>query len=323
MNDKLIGGGRDIGSSSEPLPHQPVLYQQVLDALRPESGRDYLDGTLGAGGHAEGILKASTPNGRLLGLDRDAVAIQIAQRQLSPFSERFVIRQASYQQAKKILREIGWSHVHGILLDLGASSMQIDEASRGFSFMEDGPLDMRFNQQEGTTAEKLVNSLNEKDLAEILWQYGEERYSRRIARAIVKQRPIHTTSALATVIRQAVPGYEKHLNPATRSFQALRIATNRELETLSLSLNGLVECLYPGGLIAIISFHSLEDRIIKQFFKKESNDCICPSEQPICTCKHHATLNIITKKPVMPTSEEINQNPRARSARMRVAQKIG
>jgi len=323
MNNKLIGGGRDIGSSSEPLPHQPVLYQQVLDALQPESGRDYLDGTLGAGGHAEGILKASTPQGRLLGLDRDPVAIQIAQRQLSPFSERLLIHQASYQQAKQILREIGWHHVHGILLDLGVSSMQIDEASRGFSFMEDGPLDMRFNQQEGTTAEKLVNSLNEKDLAEILWQYGEERYSRRIARAIVQQRPIHTTSALAAVIRQAVPGYEKHLNPATRSFQALRIATNHELETLSSSLNGLVECLHPGGLIAIISFHSLEDRIIKQFFKKESKDCICPSEQPICTCEHHASLKIITKKPVMPTSKEINQNPRARSARMRVAQKIG
>jgi 16S rRNA (cytosine1402-N4)-methyltransferase len=323
MNDKLIGGGQGTGQSSGPLPHQPVLYQEVLDAIKPTSNRVYLDGTLGAGGHAEGILRASAPEGKLLGLDRDPVAIQIAQRRLRPFEERLIIRQASYQQANIILQEIGWCHVHGILLDLGVSSMQIDQGGRGFSFMEDGPLDMRFDQSERTTAEELVNTLDEKALAEILWQYGEERYSRRIAKAIVGRRPILTTGELATVIRQAVPGYEKHLHPATRTFQALRIATNRELETLSGSLDGLVESLHPGGLIAIISFHSLEDRIIKQYFKKESQDCICPSEQPICTCEHHASLKIITKKPMMPTPEEIDQNPRARSARLRVAQKIG
>lgn len=321
MKDNHIGGGNNAGNTSEHFPHQPVLYQEVLDALKPESGRAYLDGTLGAGGHAEGILKASSPEGRLLGLDVDPQAILIARQRLINFSDRAIIHQASYREAAAILQEIGWQKVHGVLLDLGVSSMQIDRSGRGFSFMEEGPLDMRFNQESGKSASDIVNSLDEDQLADILWKFGEERYSRRIARAIVRARPIHTTRVLAQIIEEAVPRYESHIHPATRTFQALRIATNKELETVSSSLPDLVECLHPGGVIAVISFHSLEDRIIKQFFKKESQDCICPPEQPVCTCDHVASVDIITKKPIRASEEEINNNPRSRSARLRVARK--
>jgi 16S rRNA (cytosine1402-N4)-methyltransferase len=322
MNDKLIGGGLSAGDSSMDTPHQPVLYHEVLDAFKPESGKFYLDGTLGAGGHAEGILLASAPDGKLLGLDRDPLAIQIAHQRLSAFKDRAILRQASYLEAKSILDEIGWQKVDGILLDLGVSSMQIDQAERGFSFMALGPLDMRFNQQEGKTAADLVNIMDEKDLAKILWEYGEERFSRRIAKALTKARPIRTTQDLVSVVQNAVPGYEKHLHPATRTFQALRIATNRELETIAAALPGLVGCLQNEARIAVISFHSLEDRLIKQFFKRESQDCICPPEQPICTCKHVASLKILNRKPIRPSDDEVGMNPRARSARLRVAQKI-
>jgi len=322
VNESINGGGTVAGGPGDYFPHQPVLYQEVLDALAPESGKDYLDGTLGAGGHAEGILMASAPRGRLLGLDLDSEALAIARQRLFAYQERTIIRQASYRFAAEILQEIGWQQAHGILLDLGVSSMQIDRPHRGFSFKEKGPLDMRFNQEMGLSAADLVNTLSEKDLADIIWEFGEERYSRRIARAIVAARPINTTQGLAGLIEKAVPGYETHLHPATRTFQALRIATNRELETISGALPSLVECLAPGGKIAVISFHSLEDRIVKQFFRRESKNCICPPEQPVCTCQHTATLKVLTKKPVRATEQEIEENPRSRSARLRIAEKI-
>ncbi len=322
MNNSIDGGDAFAINPSDPIPHQPVLYHEVLDALKPESGRDYLDGTLGAGGHATGILLASIPQGRLLGLDLDPQALVIARKHLSAFHQRTIIRQASYYQAPEILGELGWHHVHGILLDLGVSSMQIDQPERGFSFMNEGPLDMRFNQDMGLTAADLLNSLNEAELADILWEYGEERYSRRIARAIVTARPIHTTQSLVELIKKTVPGYTSHIHPATRTFQALRIATNQELTTLAAALPNLTDCLAPGGRIAVISFHSLEDRIIKGFFKRESQDCICPPEQPLCTCGHVASLKLITRKPIRATQHEIEANPRASSARMRVAEKI-
>jgi 16S rRNA (cytosine1402-N4)-methyltransferase len=322
MNGSIHRGGNDAVNSGGSFPHQPVLYQEVLDALIPTSGRDYLDGTLGAGGHAEAILKASAPQGRLLGLDLDTEALAIARQRLSPFEDRTIIQQASYQQAPEIMQQIGWMHVDGILLDLGVSSMQIDQPGRGFSFMDEGPLDMRFNQTAGVSAADLVNSLSEADLADMIWKFGDERHSRRIAQVIVDARPIHTTQALADVVKAAVPVYGGHIHPATRTFQALRIATNKELETLSDALPDLVNCLAPGGRIAIISFHSLEDRIVKQFFKRKSTDCICPPEQPICTCDHHASLKVLTRKPIRPTDEEIAVNPRSRSSRLRVAEKI-
>ncbi len=322
MNGTIDGGDSVAGTASGHFPHQPVLYQEVLDALVPKSGENYLDGTLGAGGHAEGILISSAPRGRLLGLDLDPEALAIARHRLFNFQDRTIIRLSSFLQAPDILLEIGWQSVDGIILDLGVSSMQVDRSDRGFSFMDDGPLDMRFNQQVGASAADLVNTLSEEELAEVIWKYGEERYSRRIARTIVEKRPIHTTRALAQLIEEAIPKYYGYIHPATRTFQALRIATNQELETLSSALPGMVKCLKPGGRIAVISFHSLEDRITKRFFRRESKDCICPPEQPVCTCGHIASLKILTKKPVRPTEKEIKENPRSSSSRMRVAEKL-
>lgn len=323
MNGNLnLGGGTVASDPGGYFPHQPVLYHEILAYIAPESGGAYLDGTLGAGGHAEGILKTSAPQGRLLGLDLDPEALTIARQRLLDFQERAVIKQASYQSAAEVLTEIGWGQVDGIVLDLGVSSMQIDRSGRGFSFLGEGPLDMRFNQTSGRNAADLVNTLVEEELANLIYRYGEERFSRRIARAIVNARPITTTQDLAAVIKKAVPGYESHIHPATRTFQALRIATNKELETLSAALPGLLGCLAPGGRIAIISFHSLEDRIVKQFFKVESRDCICPPEQPVCTCGHKASLKVLTKKPVVAAEQEVQKNPRARSAKLRVAEKL-
>lgn len=319
MNGSNMGGN---AVCSDSFPHLPVLYHQVLEALAPVSGGNYLDGTLGAGGHAEGILQASAPLGRLLGLDLDPEALAIARQRLFIYRDRVVLQQASYHLAPQILKSLGWSHLDGILLDLGVSSMQIDQPGRGFSFQKDGPLDMRFDQDEGPTAAELIHSLSQEELARILREYGEERFANRIARAIINARPIQSTRALAAVIEATVPHYEPGLHPATRTFQALRIATNKELEKLTLALPGLVNFLAPGGRIAVISFHSLEDRIVKQFFKTESSDCICPPEQPVCTCDHSASINIITRKPIRPGAQEIMENPRARSARLRVAEKI-
>jgi len=321
VNESTYGGGSVAGDPGDYFPHQPVLYQEVLDSLVPESGKAYLDGTLGAGGHAEGILQASAPQGRLLGLDLDPDALAIARQRLLGFKNRVIIRQASYQYADEILEEIGWNRVAGILLDLGVSSMQLDQPHRGFSFRHEGALDMRFNPEVGSSAADLINKLSEEALADIIYKYGEERYARRIARAIVGARPIRSSQTLAALIEETLPRYEAHLHPATRTFQALRIATNQELEAIAAALPKLVKSLAPGGRIAVISFHSLEDRIVKQFFARESRDCICPPEQPICTCDHVAILKVLTKKPVRPTELEIKANPRSRSAKLRVAEK--
>lgn len=322
MKMENSGGGPDSGSAGGQVPHQPVLYQQVMNALAPEKGSLFLDGTLGAGGHAKGVLQASTPHGQLLGLDRDAEALKIARQRLRAYKDRLILRQASYRNAPDILDQVGWKRVNGILLDLGVSSMQIDQPQRGFSFMEDGPLDMRFDQDQEVTAADILNSLEEPELVSIIWEYGEERYSRQIARAIVDARPIQTTRDLARLVQSVVPGHGSQIHPATRTFQALRIATNEELEVLSTALPELLNRLAPAGRIAIISFHSLEDRIVKQYFKKESSDCLCPPKQPVCTCGHQASIKVLTKKPVRPDKHEIEHNPRARSARLRVAEKL-
>lgn len=322
MNNLDNGGEAFASKSGDHIPHQPVLYQEVLNALAPQSGKTYLDGTLGAGGHAEGILKASAPEGKLLGLDLDPKALAIARQRLFSYNDRVVFRQASYLAAKEVLQGLGWHHLDGILLDLGVSSMQIDQAERGFSFMKDGPVDMRFDQEAGTNAADLVNELTEEDLAEIIWLFGEERFARRIARRIVAARPINSTLILAQVIKDAVPRHASRIHPATRTFQALRIATNKELDALGLALPRLMSCLGEGGKIAVITFHSLEDRMVKHYFKRESQDCICPPEQPICTCDHVASLRVLTKKPIRATKSEIKSNPRASSAKLRVAEKI-
>lgn len=308
--------------ASNPAPHRPVLYQQVLSALRPRAGGRYIDGTVGAGGHAGGILDASGPDGLLLGIDRDPAAIALAGSRLDAFADRIHLRQASYAAMKDLAAELGWERVDGILLDLGLSSMQLDDRERGFSFREEGPLDMRFDPSQPTRAGDLVNNLPEGELADLLWRFGEERRSRAVARAIVAARPLHTTAELAAVVGRAVGRSGGRIHPATRTFQALRIAVNGELSELEKGLAQSIDLLLPGGRLAVISFHSLEDRIVKQFFKRESRDCICPPDQPVCTCGHVASFRVLTKKPIRPDEQEQTENPRARSARLRVGERL-
>lgn len=288
-----------------------------------------MDGTVGAGGHAWGILEASAPEGRLLGLDVDPQALALARQRLAPFGERVILVRASYTDLRKQLAKSGWKQVNGILLDLGISSMQVDTPERGFSFLEDAPLDMRFDPDGPVTAEDLVNTLPEKELADLLFRFGEERRARAIAREIVRSRPIHATRQLAELVTGVIRSgkkatyREEHIHPATRTFQALRIAVNNELESIEKVLPDAVSTLAPGGRLAVISFHSLEDRIVKQFMRRESQDCICPPQQPVCTCGHRAQIKEITRHPIRPQEAEIQQNPRSRSARLRIAEKLG
>ena len=303
------------------LPHLPVLYQEIILSLRPFSPGHYIDGTVGAGGHAWGILQASHPAGRLLGLDVDPQALELARRRLSPFGERVNLVQASYTTLRDQMASLGWASVDGIVLDLGVSSMQIDTPERGFSFQSDGPLDMRFDPAQSLNAGALVNGLPERELADLLWRYGEEGHSHRLARAIVQARPLQSTRQLAEVISRATRQRGK-IHPATRTFQALRIAVNEELHALELVLPAAIDALAPGGRLAIISFHSLEDRMVKQFVIRESRDCICPPDQPVCTCGHKATLKIINKHPIEASQEEKELNTRSRSAKLRVVERI-
>lgn len=305
------------------MTHQPVLYREILEALHPHDGGYYIDGTVGAGGHAWGILKASSPNGKLLGLDLDPQALGLAKEKLAPFGERVTLVQASYTSLDVQMQALGWSSVQGIVLDLGVSSMQLDTPERGFSLKVDAPLDMRFGPEEARTAADLVNSLPEADLADLIYRYGEERKSRQVARAIVQARPVRTTLELAKIVSRVVgkgKGYTR-LHPATRTFQALRIATNRELEAVETVLPLAVSGLAPGGRLAVIAFHSLEDRIVKRYFQRESQDCICPPEIPLCSCGHQAVITMINRKPLQATMAEVDENPRARSARLRVVEK--
>ncbi len=301
--------------------HIPVLYEQVLAGLQVQPGGDYIDATLGAAGHAAGILRASAPDGRLLGLDADPEATTFARQALQPFGERVIVETANFRDLTKIATNRGFAKVDGLLMDLGFSSRQLADPQRGFAFSLDGPLDMRLDPTRGPSAADLVNQLPEAELADLLWRYGEERHSRRIARAIVAARPIDTTSQLADLVAGRLGRREK-IHPATRTFQALRIAVNDELGALAQTLPQARDLLRAGGRVAVISFHSLEDRLVKQFFRQEARDCICPPEAPICTCGHHASLRIITRKPLRPTAEEVAHNPRSRSAKLRIAERL-
>ncbi len=309
--------------AGESAGHIPVLRREVLEGLNVRAGGWYLDATVGGGGHAAAILEATVPDGRLLGLDRDPEAAARAAARLRPFGERAQIVHASYDRLNEVLRDAGIPSLDGVLFDLGFSSWQVDDPERGFAFRADGPLDMRFDPQSGgPTAGDLVNGLTEAELTDLLRRYGEEPHSRRIAHAIVAARPIRSTGHLADVIMATVGRSRKdRLHPATRTFQALRIAVNRELETLAQALPQAVAALHPGGRLAVITFHSLEDRLVKQFLKQEERGCICPPEAPVCTCGRMPTLKILTRKPVVPDAEEIAANPRSRSAKLRVAVK--
>lgn len=304
------------------LPHQSVLYHEIINNLTPKPDGRYIDATLGAGGHAWGILDASKPGGKLLGLDVDPQALAIASQRLSDFSDRIFIRKNSYLSMQEETQQLGWDHVDGIVMDLGVSSMQLDTPERGFSFRSDGPLDMRFGDNTTISAAELINTASEAELAEIIWRYGEERFSRKIAKAIFHQRPLHTTRELAELIEKNVPAQRAGPHPATRTFQAIRIAVNEELKAVESCIPIAISLLNPGGRLAIITFHSLEDRIVKHQYRFESMDCICPPQQPVCTCNHKARIKVITKKPVEPSEDEIKINPRARSAKLRIAERL-
>ena len=302
--------------------HQPVLYNEIIHFLKPHQSGRYVDGTIGAGGHARGILDASEPEGLLLGFDVDSSALQLARKHLESYQDRVFLVNSSFKNLSEQLDAMGWQMVDGILLDLGISSMQIDVQGRGFSFGKDAPLDMRFNQQDRITAKELVNNLPEEELADLLFKYGEERRSRRVAKVIVNARPIESTVELAKIVASATSSGRPGMHPATRTFQALRIAVNDELAAIEQVLPQAISSLKSGGRLAVIAYHSLEDRIVKHYFRQESKDCICPPEQILCVCGHKAAVKVITKRPIRPLEEEIAKNPRARSARLRVVEKI-
>lgn len=305
--------------------HISVLLQPVLDALLPDghNGNRVIDGTLGAGGHTRALLESGVES--VLAFDLDAQAIAIARDNLVEFGDRAILRHASYLQMRDEAAHIGWDHVDGILLDLGLSSMQLDTPDRGFAFRYDAPLDMRFDADSSDlTAAELVNTLSAADLADIFYHYGEEKRSRQIARAIIDQRPLHTTQELANLIEQTVPrlyGKAKRIHPATQVFQALRIAVNRELEAVENILPIAVDLLRPGGRLAVISFHSLEDRIVKRAFKEMATEIIAPPGMASIEEKD-AIVKLVNRKPIIANDDEMAQNPRSRSAKLRVVEKL-
>lgn len=307
--------------------HVPVLPGEVIAWLEPHPAGRYIDGTLGGGGHTALLLEASRPDGRVLGLDADPAALErVRLRQAEAVaSGRLLLCHANFSSMAQVAREAGFAPVEGILLDLGLSSDQLAARERGFSFATDAPLDMRFDTTRGETAADLVNTLDEAELADVLWRYGEERRSRAIARRIVEARrraPIERTEELARLVAGVVHGRPGGIHPATRTFQALRIAVNDELGSLEAVLPQAVELLAPGGRLAVISFHSLEDRIVKRFFQGEQRGCICPPELPVCVCGRSPRLRVLTRHPVVAGAEELAANPRARSAKLRVAMRV-
>jgi len=277
---------------------------------------------VGEGGHAQAILEAGAPGCRVLGMDRDPEALATATRRLEHFENRTVLENASYADAVELAERHGFLPLHGVLMDLGLSSMQLERGERGFSFQRDGPLDMRFDPSEGITAEGVVNGHTEGELVRVLSDLGQEPKARRISRAIVKGRPVRTTGELARLIEAAVGRGRSRIHPATRTFQALRIFVNRELEGLEDSINNVIQLLGPGGRVCVISYQSLEARLVKSAFRRAASDCICPPGMPECRCQHQATVRLITKKPIAPSPEEVRRNPRSRSAHLRVAEHI-
>jgi 16S rRNA (cytosine1402-N4)-methyltransferase len=308
--------------------HKPVLLTETIELLAPISGGRYLDGTFGGGGHTRAILDACAPDGRVLALDADSEAIDRAEalRREPEIGHRLQFVHANFASLADVAKAHEFAPLDGILLDLGLSSFQLDQPERGFAFRFDAPLDMRFDPTVGTPASDFVHDASEQEIVRILFEYGEEQKSRRIARAIVRERestPILSTAQLAKVVSDAVGGRRSSdTHPATRTFQALRIATNREFEALEQALAGAVDVLRPGGRLAVIAFHSLEDRIVKRFMQRESATCICPPEQPVCTCGHVPRLKRVTRQAVKPSAAEIAKNPRSRSAILRVGERL-
>jgi 16S rRNA (cytosine1402-N4)-methyltransferase len=307
--------------------HIPVIAAEVLRYLAPKRGGVYVDGTLGGAGHAVQILEASAPDGRLIGFDRDAEALEAAARRLAPYNKRVTLFHTNFAGVAESLAELGIEGIDGFLLDLGVSSHQLDKGERGFSFQYDAPLDMRMDTSSGVTAADLINTLPEEDLARIIREYGEERWAKRIAAFIVgarKDAPVVTTLQLVDIIKGAIPRakWEERLHPATRTFQALRIAVNEELTSLEKGVASGLRLLKSGGRAVVISFHSLEDRIVKNTFRTLAQGCVCPKRLPVCVCGKTPLLRVLTGKPVTAGDSEVTVNPRARSARLRAAEKI-
>ncbi len=306
--------------------HAPIMVEEVLSLLAPERGGIFVDGTLGGGGHAEAVLKKFPSNGRLYGIDRDGEAIAEASKRLAPFGGKFRALRGNFFDMAALLKEQGVDKADGILMDFGVSSHQLDSPKRGFSYHNEAPLDMRMDEDAALSAYDVVNSYPAERLATILREYGEERYAMRIANAIVRARqkaPVASTTELAEIVKAATPAENRWegQHPARRAFQAIRIEVNGELNGLNKALTDAVELLNPGGRLCVITFHSLEDRIAKQTFKTLENPCTCPPKAPICTCNKKPVVRILTKKPVIAGEEELKDNARSRSAKLRAVEK--
>ncbi len=298
--------------------HIPVLLNETIEAFQVQPGRKYIDCTVGEGGHAAAILEKGA---QLLGIDIDPQAIEVARARLQPYGDNAILINENFENLERICSDSGLHPVHGVLFDLGMSSLQLTDTSRGFSFQHDSPLNMRFSPTQELSAATIVNTFPEDELAAIIEKYGEERRSKQIAKSIVANRPIDTTLRLAAVVQRSV-GFRGKIHPATKTFQALRITVNQELRRLETALQQVANILCLGGRLVVISFHSLEDRLVKNYMRQESKDCICPPQTPVCICDHKATFKLITKKVITPSPAEILANPRSRSARMRVAERI-
>jgi 16S rRNA (cytosine1402-N4)-methyltransferase len=311
---------------TQDVVHRTVLLHETVDLIRPRPGGVYVDGTLGGGGHAGELLQRSGPDGIVVGLDQDAAAVTRCRDRLAAFGARAILRQENFRHLAAVLRGIGIDTVDGIVLDLGLSWFHVRSPERGFSFLADGPLDMRMDAGSRSTAADLVNTLSRKELVRILREYGEEKKAEAIAKAIERARsrgPITSTAQLAQVVSSVFPPYPpRRTHPATLTFQALRIAVNDELGALRDGLDQMIPLLRPGGRLAVITFHSLEDRIVKQTFVERARACVCPPRLPECRCGKQVELKVVTKRPVVPSEEEIRANPAARSAKLRVAEKL-
>jgi 16S rRNA (cytosine1402-N4)-methyltransferase len=308
--------------------HLPVLAEEVIEMLQPAAGSLQIDATVGGGGHTERILEASDPDGRLLGLDADGAAIARVAQRLERFGDRLVLRQANFRELGAVAPAAGFGAVDGLLFDLGLSSFQLADTERGFGFRAGGPLDMRFDATRGVSAAELLATLDAAELTALFRRFGEEPFAPRIARAVVEARrtaPITTAEELAALIERVAPRTapgRRRIHPATRVFQALRIAVNEELDALSEALAASVDLLRPGGRLVVLSYHSLEDRIVKRFLDAERKGCICPPSVPVCVCGRTPRLRLVTRPSLTPTDAEIAANPRARSARLRAAERI-
>lgn len=307
--------------------HIPVLLKESLEYMNPQPGEKFVDCTLGGGGHSKNFLEKIMPGGHLIGLDQDINAIKAAKETLKEYEKNITLVNTNYENLAEVLKKNAPLGVDGIFFDIGVSSHQLDEGERGFSYNHDAPLDMRMDRKKDFSAKELINTYSEEKLSNVISLYGEERWAKRIAQFIVLERktaPIETTGQLVDIIKKAIPKKVRQNgpHPAKRTFQAIRIEVNRELEVLENTIEKAVKCLKPGGRIGIISFHSLEDRIVKEKFKYLNLDCICPKELPVCQCNKKREIKILTRKPIVASKEEEERNPRARSAKLRVAVKL-